>query len=206
MAVTKKDTIRLSVLRSDGPLGDLVIHGVMYAPGMFVSVLSHYQLKQQSVSYHGLDDKLYHHVGGKDSEVAYTPEIDKIPTFLLTDDEIQAAQVLALAAVGTTTRTSVLTPTRDIIMRDLHVTFDHADVRTLRQMVKTMTGFRLNDDNDFTCEACLSNSMQQISRQPPNRSATFGHRIHVDIVGPVTPIGRDGERYWVIYTDDYSRH
>jgi hypothetical protein len=63
------------------------LDGVTYAPTVFVSILSHYQLKHERVYYHGLDDKVYHHVDGKDIE-AYTPKIDKIPTFPLADDDI----------------------------------------------------------------------------------------------------------------------
>lgn len=130
MTVKEKDIIRLSVVRSGGPLGDFTIHGVMYTPTVFVLMLSHYQLKHERVYYHGLDDRVYHHVNCKDVEVAYTPEIEKVPSFLLTDDDIRAADILALVAVNATKKTSVLTPTRDVTRRDLHVTFAHTDVRT----------------------------------------------------------------------------
>ncbi|KAA8610833.1 hypothetical protein PtrV1_14040 [Pyrenophora tritici-repentis] len=52
----------------------------------------------------------------------------------------------------------------------------------------------------------VSKSKKQISRRSPARSTTFLHRIHIDIVGPVTPEGVNGERYWILYTDDYSRY
>lgn len=69
-------------------------------------------------------------------------------------------------------------------------------------MVNNMTEFHLLGGRT----SLLSNSKQQISREPPNRSAAFVYRIHIDVVGRVTPVGRDGERYWIIYTDDYSSH
>ena len=52
----------------------------------------------------------------------------------------------------------------------------------------------------------LNKSQKQISRRPPNRSTRFLHRVHVDVVGPINASGVNGEKYWIIYTDDYSRY
>ena len=206
ISVTQKGTIMVTVLCSDGSSQQVSFTNVLYAPQMFVSVLSHSQLREKHLYYHGYDHKLYLRQNGRDSEIAYTPEIDRIPTFLLAGDDIQTAQSLAFAAVNTKVRNSKLTPTRDVTLQELHDLFGHADVRTLRHLVNSTTGLRLVDVKQFSCEACmLSNSHQQVSRVPPNRSATFLYRVHVDIVGPVTPTGPGGEKYWVIYTDDFSR-
>jgi hypothetical protein len=137
-------------------------------------MLSHYQLKHERVCYHGLGDKVYHHVDGKDME-AYTPKIDKIPTSRLADDDIRAADMLALVALSTTKKIIVLAPTKNVTMRDLHVTFGHADIRTLWQIVKTMTEFRLLGGRTLL----LSKLKQQVSREPPNprrRCRTSGPR------------------------------
>jgi hypothetical protein len=56
---------------------------------MFVSVLLHSMLRKKNLYYHGWDEKLYRNPDNR--EIAYTLEIDRIPTFLLANDEIKAA-------------------------------------------------------------------------------------------------------------------
>jgi hypothetical protein len=47
---------------------------------------------------------------------------------------------------------------------------------------------------------------RSLGGQPPNQSTSFLHRIHIDIIGPLTPVGLNGEQYWIIYTDNYTRY
>ncbi|KAI0568520.1 Integrase core domain protein, partial [Pyrenophora tritici-repentis] len=94
-----------------------------------------------------------------------------------------------------------------ITLQELHELFGHADPKALKLLVANTTGLRLTTTQAFSCEACmLSKSKKQIPRRSPARSTTFLHRIHIDIVGPVTPEGVNGERYWILYNDDYSRY
>jgi hypothetical protein len=207
ITVAQRSSIAVNVVRSDGSVHALSISDVLYAPGMFLSVISHSQLRRKALYYHSFDHKLYQRVDHVDHEVAFTPEIDGIPTLLLADSDLQHAQSLAIAAATTTKRASLLAPVRDVALKDLHEIFGHADTRVLEQLVKLTTGLRLTDTASFTCEPCmLSTSKQQVSRESPNRSARLLHRLHVDIVGPLTPLGAGGEKYWTLFTDDYSRY
>jgi hypothetical protein len=52
----------------------------------------------------------------------------------------------------------------------------------------------------------LSNSHKQISRVEPNQATRPFQRIYVDIVGPLQPSGDGKERYWIIYTNDFTRY
>jgi hypothetical protein len=98
-------------------------------------------------------------------EIAYTPTIDGIPTLLLANDELEAAEALAFAAVHNTKRSSVLTLTREVSLCDLHKIFSHANTKTLRKMVNSTTGLRLIDTKSFSCKVCMLNKLQkQISR------------------------------------------
>jgi hypothetical protein len=169
---------------------------------MFVSVLSHSVLRQKNLWYHGYDHKLlYREQDGVDAEVAYTPEIDWIPTLLMANDELIEALSLAFAAVTqpvtSKLRNSGLTTTREVTLQELHHMFGHADVATLHHMVDTTTGLRLKDVNAFSCEICLiGNSRKQYSRRKPTSPATrFLQRVHVDIVGPITSIVEDQAKY-----------
>ncbi|KAG9384258.1 rve domain containing protein [Pyrenophora tritici-repentis] len=198
-------TIQITVVTSEGVLNKVSFTNVLYAPDMFVSVLSHSKLRAKNLYYHGWDSKLY--LMPSQQEIAFTPEIDKIPTLLLANTELEAARAFAFATAATTNPTGVLAPYREITLQELHELFGHADPKALKLLVANTTGLRLTTTQAFSCEACmLSKSKKQISRRSPARSTTFLHRIHIDIVGPVTPEGVNGERYWILYTDDYSRY
>ncbi|KAF7568939.1 hypothetical protein PtrM4_113540 [Pyrenophora tritici-repentis] len=198
-------TIQITVVTSEGVLNKVSFTNVLYAPDMFVSVLSHSKLRAKNLYYHGWDSKLY--LMPSQQEIAFTPEVDKIPTLLLANTELEAARAFAFATAATTNPTGVLAPYREITLQELHELFGHADPKALKLLVANTTGLRLTTTQAFSCEACmLSKSKKQISRRSPARSTTFLHRIHIDIVGPVTPEGVNGERYWILYTDDYSRY
>ena len=76
-------------------------------------------------------------------KIAYTPTIDSIPTLLLANNKLEAAEAFAFAAAHNTKRSSVLTPTREVSLCDLHEIFGHANTETLRKMVNSTTGLRL---------------------------------------------------------------
>jgi hypothetical protein len=213
ITVSQKGTINVDIMRSDGSTNCLTFSNVLYAPQMFVSVLSYSVLRQKNLWYHGYEHKLlYREQNGVDAEVAYMPEIDWIPTLLLADDELMEAQSLAFAAVTqpvtSKLRNSRLTPTREVSLQEFHHMFGHADIAALRHMVDTTTGLRLKDVTAFSCETCLiGNFHKQYSRRKPTSPATrFLQRVHVDIVGPITPTAEDGAKYWIIYTDEYTRY
>ncbi|KAI0568680.1 hypothetical protein Alg215_12046, partial [Pyrenophora tritici-repentis] len=83
-------TIQITVVTSEGVLNKVSFTNVLYAPDMFVSVLSHSKLRAKNLYYHGWDSKLY--LMPSQQEIAFTPEIDKIPTLLLANTELEAAR------------------------------------------------------------------------------------------------------------------
>jgi hypothetical protein len=85
-------------------------------------------LRKKNLYYHGWDKKLYRNPDNR--EIAYTLEIDRIPTFLLANNEIKAAQAFAFAAANTTPntqRSSFLTLTREVSLYELYKLFSYAD-------------------------------------------------------------------------------
>jgi hypothetical protein len=56
------------------------------------------------------------------------------------------------------------------------------------------------------CEPCgLSKSKQNISRLKQTALSHILSKVHVDIVGPITEEGINGERYWMLRTNGKSR-
>ncbi|KAI0603583.1 hypothetical protein TUN205_12217, partial [Pyrenophora tritici-repentis] len=111
-------TIQITVVTSEGVLNKVSFTNVLYAPDMFVSVLSHSKLRAKNLYYHGWDSKLY--LMPSQQEIAFTPEIDKIPTLLLANTELEAARAFAFATAATTNPTGVLAPYREITLQELH--------------------------------------------------------------------------------------
>jgi hypothetical protein len=76
---------------------------------------------QKNLRYHGYEHELlYCEQDGVDDEVAYTSEVDWIPTLLMANDELIEAQSLAFAAVTqpvtSKLRNSRLTTTREVTL------------------------------------------------------------------------------------------
>ena len=58
----------------------------------------------------------------------------------------------------------------------------------------------------MVCETCALNKIvRSISRKPRERAEKFRDRVHADLVGPFTPISRDGYKYAVVMVDCNSR-
>jgi hypothetical protein len=60
---------------------------------------------------------------------------------------------------------------RNITLCNLHETFGHANVESLKKLVATTTGLELSSRDNFSCEVCLlGNSQKQILRVRPNQA------------------------------------
>lgn len=104
--------------------------------------------------------------------------------------------MFAFAAVNTTTLGKTLAPSRKVSLQELHEMFGHANVTVLQQLVNNMMGLQLTYTDCFSYEVCLLNKLhKQILRRTLNCSATFLHCVYVDIVGPLKPVGYNGEQY-----------
>jgi hypothetical protein len=183
-------TIKLAVLRGDGAINTLTLTGVLYAPDMFLSCVAHSKIRAKGYYYHGWDKRVYAHPSL--AEVAYTPEIDGVPNFLHVeneDDDLGAASALAFASQHAPHyNLSHAPPSRKVTLKELHKTFGHANVAQLRKLVQSTTGLELTDTSRFSCEVCMiSNSRLQVSRVIPDRATRLFQRVHVDLVGPISP-------------------
>jgi len=209
VGVKATGTIKLAVLRGDGAINTLTLTGVLYAPDMFLSCISHSKIRAKGYFYHGWDERIYAHPSLV--EAAYTPEIDGVPNLLHVeneDDTRGAASALAFASQNAPHyNSSHAPPSRKVTLQELHETFGHADVARLRKLVQSTTGLELTNTSRFSCEVCMiSNSRQQVSRVIPDRATCLFQRVHVDLVGPMSPPGLNGERWWSLYTEDLIRY
>lgn len=172
---------------------------------MFVSIISHSKIRQKGIYYHGWDKKIYRKSDKR--EIAYAPEINGIPNLLQARNELEAARALAFVSAHSPLPNSAMIPTRKVLLAELHEMFGHANINALKQLIKTTSGLKLQGTQNFSYKVCLlGNARKQISRCPPQQATRLFKQVHIDIVGPITPVGIDKERWWVIYTDDYTHY
>ena len=60
---------------------------------------------------------------------------------------------------------------------------------------------------DGNCEVCVKAKMKQLPyTESKNRASYPLELIHSDVCGPIEPVSFDGQKYFVIFEDDYSKY
>jgi len=94
----------------------------------------------------------------------------------------------------------------------LHRRLGHISLDTIRSIIRNnvVTGIQLIDDKpSFFCESC---EHAKATRKPINKerqsdlAEAFGDEIHSDLWGPSRTTTIGGRKYYVTFTDDYSRY
>ena len=92
-----------------------------------------------------------------------------------------------------------------------HQRLGHINEQTLTQMLKrgTVTGIvGLNPDDTVSfCEGCTLGKMAAKPFEPVGeaRATRRLQTVHSDVCGPITPQSTGGSKYFVTFTDEYSR-
>jgi hypothetical protein len=80
VAVLGTGLITINLLCVDGTINHVTFSNVLYAPDMFVSIISHSQIRDKGLYYYGWEEKILRYSDGL--ELAYTLEINSIPNIL----------------------------------------------------------------------------------------------------------------------------
>jgi hypothetical protein len=84
----------------------------------------------------------------------------------------------------------------------------YQNVRKTASMTKGMPDFNQSPLESMhpLCHTCkISKSVRTISQESQQRAQHAFDVIHTDVVGPINPIGRNGHKWAVMYTDDATR-
>lgn len=100
------------------------------------------------------------------------------------------------------------------ITKDLelwHRRFGHLNMNQLEQligkrMVNGLSPTKNLSRSEIVCEPCVvgKQTRKPFSVREGKRSSRVLEVVHSDVCGPVTPIGRGGEQYFVTFIDDWS--
>ena len=70
---------------------------------------------------------------------------------------------------------------------------------------KVVDGKNISSTDKFNCETCvMSKQTLTRSREPRLRTKNRLDLVHTDVVGPIEPMAKDGFRFGITFTDDYS--
>jgi hypothetical protein len=90
-----------------------------------------------------------------------------------------------------------------------HRRLGHISLGKIRQAIKTTEGIDLNIPTIKRlpfCEACaFGKSQKSILRSPQGRADRPGQKLHIDLVGPITPVGIGNVRWFLASVDDFCR-
>ena len=100
-----------------------------------------------------------------------------------------------------------------VYIHTLHRQLRHVSFDMIRNLVRTnaVTGLQIIDDGSpFSCDSCAYAKMTRKNICKEHRAplaTAFGDEIHTDVWGgPSTLLSLGGRKYYVSFTDDYSRY
>ena len=86
-----------------------------------------------------------------------------------------------------------------------HQILGHCNQRDVLKLENVVSGMKITDKNNFTCETCILGKQINIrNKEPDVRANSPFELIHIDLAGPIDPVAKDGFRYCMIFADDYS--
>ena len=81
----------------------------------------------------------------------------------------------------------------------------HGNVDDVTKLEHVVQGVKIVDDSKFDCEACaLAKQLNTGNRHPDARATYPLELVHTDLAGPINPVVKDGFRYEMVFTADYS--
>ena len=89
-----------------------------------------------------------------------------------------------------------------------HERLGHRSLETIKAILSKDKLFPDNKLDEDKCEACIlaKSRKQSAPRVAENRATRNLERIHMDLVGPITPMSISGYEYFLIVVDEFSRY
>ncbi|GAU25732.1 hypothetical protein TSUD_216620 [Trifolium subterraneum] len=169
-----------------------VISNVYFVPGLKTNILSIDQLQQKQITVIFKNDmcKVYH----DDKGLLFSTEMTNNRMYIVT------AQVISTMCLMTNKQESALLWHN----RYAHLSFKGLNTLSKKQMVKDLPVF---EEMDESCVDCLSGKQHRdlIPKQSNWRASEKLELIHSDICGPINTQSNGGIRYFITFTEDYSR-
>lgn len=87
-----------------------------------------------------------------------------------------------------------------------HCNFEDVNVINLQGIVNGMNISAKIDKSMIDCNTCMERKfVNKRNRGPHVRAIKLLEMIHTDLAGPINPVSKEGLKYCIVFTDDYSR-
>ena len=178
-------TVRLNVQLTDQSIMPINLRNVYYVPSLIANPVSGSSLFKKGFNFPG--GKCTLNRISDDQEVAYAPMVNGL----------FALQVVHTSLIALSSRDSAFT---------WHRRLGHIGLDSLKKAL----GGRSLDPNEValikSCKACAEAKQQRHPSYTPQQvPEDILDVIHTDVVGPITPTGFNGCRYYLVLIDGYSR-
>ncbi|KAD5802565.1 hypothetical protein E3N88_13925 [Mikania micrantha] len=175
---------------------EVILRNVLYAPSLTRNIISVSILRQYGYGFKFIENDI--HVSLND--VFYFKAIPLNGIYELVHDN--ALNDTSLYQATTKKLKMDLSETYLWHCRLGHINKKRIETLQVNGLLKT----NQNDSFDI-CESCLQGKMTKAPFNRINeRAKDLLGIIHSDVCGPFKPISRNGERYFITFTDDYSRY
>ena len=86
-----------------------------------------------------------------------------------------------------------------------HETMGHCNTDDIIRLEGASRGMKVSGGERKTCEVCLQGKMTRTTnKEERTRSEKPMEMVHTDLAGPISPPSREGHRYVISFTDDFS--
>jgi len=90
-------------------------------------------------------------------------------------------------------------------LQEWHEILGHCNVKDVKKLESVVDGMKISDKVENDCEVCIKGKMTQGKSKVPDAKASAAlELVHCDLAGPMDPTSREGFRYTLGFTDDYS--
>ena len=98
-----------------------------------------------------------------------------------------------------------VTEKRSETLKTWHQILGHCNVNDISKQENVVQGMKINNRERFDCEVCtMSKQPNERNREADVRAKQPFELVHTDLSGPIDPVAKDGFKYAMIFTDDFS--
>lgn len=177
--------VEIKTLLPDGTTSRIMLKNVLHVAKIFANFISGSRMSQGNVSF----DFRTHLIHQKGIALGYAPLVEGLFR-LQVPGEMVAASVRVATSLGI-----------------WHRRLGHLNCNSVKQLAQMSEGMELTGEKEQgACEACsLSKLQKAYNLESGGKANGVFELIHSDLVGPITPAGYEGSRYYVSFVDDYTR-
>ena len=175
---------------------EILLKDVLYAPSLTRSIISVSRLRQFGYDFNFVNNDI--HISMNDVFYCKAMPINGIYEL------VHENTIYDNSMYQTTTKKLKLDLSESYIW---HCRLGHINKNRILTLQKNGLLKTKSNDSFDVCESCLQGKMTKAPFNGTNeRAKDLLGIIHSDVCGPFKPMTRNGERYFITFTDDYSRY